>query len=38
MLDANALVPLFLFLGIVTVFTARALGLRRLKGWQHDNR
>jgi hypothetical protein len=36
MWNANTLVPLFLFLGIVTIFTARALGLRRLKGWPHD--
>ena len=38
MFNADNLVPLFMFLGSVTVFTALALSVRRVKGWHHDQR
>jgi hypothetical protein len=38
MLNADALVPAFLFLGCMLVVTGVALSVRRVKGWHHDKR
>jgi hypothetical protein len=38
MWSEDNLVPLFMFLGSVTIFTSLALSVRRVKGWPHDQR